>query len=571
MYRHISSACTLLVCFLLQGCIGTDRTPIIVSQIGDEGAGSFRWAVNRANRQKGPDRIIFSVDVGKQVIALNGCGLVINSDVLIDGSTQPGFSGTPLLVIDGSNAYTECTDQPTKFNTSSEPGLILDGSNITIRYLSVTNFGKGPGILIDGDYNLIEGSYIGINSHDNKAAGNLNGITIQSSNNTIGSSNPTGKNVISGNSQYGVVIAGETSTQNRIIGNLIGTDPTGFYSIGNGRTGVLVYNSGSNVIGGRMNGEQNTISGNHRGGVNIDGSATRPGTTDLKFQGGFGKARHNKILGNRIGTDITGTSAIPNKLHGILLFMSQENEIGGIEAGEGNIISGNERDGILISGPNPTRPDWRMAVVDPISGATTITVESEFTQNTDANLLSVRANKIFGNFIGVDFTGLKALPNKRHGVLISFSHENIVGGDVPGAKNILSGNFGNGININGASSFGNRIIGNMIGIGIDARSALPNQQDGIMINGAPETVLDDNTVLSNARHGVHIRGRSAFGQSIHRNIFSLAENDYHALDNKGYSVMVFDSPEAIYSQSDILHDNFFRADYTRALRISPSK
>ena len=83
----------------------------------------------------------------------------------------------------------------------------------------------------------------------------------------------------------------------RVEGNFIGTDLTGSAALPNGRYGVRVAVGATNTqIGGTTATSGNLISGNARGGVSV---------TDTYTAG-------TRLLGNRIGTDRTGTAAVPN-------------------------------------------------------------------------------------------------------------------------------------------------------------------------------------------------------------------------------------------------------------------
>ena len=138
-------------------------------------------------------------------------------------------------------------------------------------------------------------------------------------------------NLISGNLQGGILIQGTGTTANRILGNIIGADLAGMRAVANGQNGVIISdNAGGNVVGGASPGEGNLISGNRQDGVRIQISGTST----------------NRVLGNIIGADATGTSPLANQGHGVLISGADHNVIG--EAGAGNLISGNMQSGIWI-------------------------------------------------------------------------------------------------------------------------------------------------------------------------------------------------------------------------------
>src|SRR5262249_48062300 len=178
---------------------------------------------------------------------------------------------------------------------------------------------------------LILNTYVGTDKTGMAALGNsAEGIMIQgASNTTIGGTTGSTLDVISGGRSDGIFA---NTTGNMFRGNYIGLNAAGTAALGNAHTGLVVYH-GSNAITG------NVISGN--GGVGL-------------VLGNFDPAEGgNLVHGNRIGTDPSGTVAIPNGSHGI--FVGQvaggvDNRIGGTSASERNVISGNLGDGIQFAG-----------------------------------------------------------------------------------------------------------------------------------------------------------------------------------------------------------------------------
>ncbi len=155
------------------------------------------------------------------------------------------------------------------------------------------------------------------------------------------------------------------------------------------------------------------------------------GTTDNPVNG-------NVVIGNRIGTTVDGTDALGNST-GVSITNGELNTIGGIVATtrEGqidnppNVISGNDGPGILIEG----------------------TKSSE--------------NKVYGNFIGTDKSGYTKLKNGQSGIVLSGgATSNYIGGPQAGARNVISGNFGDGVRVEKPCTK-NWIEGNSIGVGPD--------------------------------------------------------------------------------------------------------
>src|SRR5437762_2210933 len=84
-----------------------DRTlpsTFTVLNLADSGAGSLRQAVLDANANPGADVIAFAVGGGVQTIAPTSALPLVTDPVTLDGWTQPGFAGTPLLELNGAGA-----------------------------------------------------------------------------------------------------------------------------------------------------------------------------------------------------------------------------------------------------------------------------------------------------------------------------------------------------------------------------------------------------------------------------------------------------------------------------------
>ena len=109
-----------------------DRLPpatFTVLNTNDAGSGSFRQAILDANANSGPDTIAFNVDGGgAQTIAPASPLPIITDQVTIDGRTQPGFAGAPLIELDGTNAGAGAVGSPSMIASSSW----VSGSSDTI-------------------------------------------------------------------------------------------------------------------------------------------------------------------------------------------------------------------------------------------------------------------------------------------------------------------------------------------------------------------------------------------------------------------------------------------------------
>ena len=113
-----------------------------------------------------------------------------------------------------------------------------------------------------------------------------------------------------------------------------------------------------------------------------------------------------------------------------------DNTIGG--AGTGNVISGNTIAGLQIAGATTAR------------------------------------NAILGNYIGTNAAGAAAVSNFRGIVIEAAAFGNRVGGETPGAGNLISGNVNTGVLVSGTNTRGNILQGNRIGTKADGKAALAN-------------------------------------------------------------------------------------------------
>ncbi|MBC8095807.1 MAG: right-handed parallel beta-helix repeat-containing protein, partial [Akkermansiaceae bacterium] len=292
-----------------------------VSITNDSGAGSFRQAITDANASPGADVVAFNIVSGGLTISLASALPEISEPLTVDGTTQPGFVGSPIIELNGTSAG------------AAADGLKIATSNSVIRSLVINRF-LGEGIeIINGASNTIAGCYVGLNRTGLTDQGNtINGILItNAANNTIGGLAAADRNYIAGNGQSGVNIGGSsTATNNVLLGNFIGLNLSGA-AIVNSADGVRV-NAPKSLIGGSVAGSRNIISGNTGQGIEI----TSAGAGTI-------------VRGNYIGADSTGTADRGNSLDGILISVSGV-IIGGTNAGDGNLISGNNGDGIELSG-----------------------------------------------------------------------------------------------------------------------------------------------------------------------------------------------------------------------------
>ncbi|MCK5598370.1 hypothetical protein KAI78_02000 [bacterium] len=432
---------------------------------------------------------VYGIQIGNGAQSNTIGGTIAGTMNLISGNDDRGIyiinSGTDNNVIIGNYIGTNVngtgaignTNQGI-FITNGPASNIIGGTTAGERNIISGNFG---GILISGsDNNVVIGNYIGTDVNGTSDLGNnSHGVIITNSaqGNTIGGTIAGSGNVISGNNDSGIFLTGST-TNNTIIGNYIGTDCNGTADRGNSEHGIEIAGSAlSNTIGGTVAAARNIISGNGQYGIYITGAGTD----------------NNQILGNYVGTDVTGTVDLGNTWSGIQLYNGPaSNTIGGAVAGARNIISGNNG-GINIYG-----------------------------SGTDNN-------KVIGNYIGTDVNGTADLGNSNYGVhILEGSKSNFIGGVESGSGNVLSGNSGSGINISGTNSTDNQVLGNYIGTDADGTGDLGNSQNGVYIYGGAHSNTVGGTISGmaniiafNGWDGVHVADSATDNNRISGNsIFS---------------------------------------------------
>ena len=461
---------TLLALLAFGLALGPRPAPVVyastftVTNTNDSGPGSLRQAILDSNANPGADLIAFNIP-GPCPCTIQPLSALptITDPAVIDGTTQPGFAGSPIVELNGASA-------------GFASGIVISAGSSTVRGLVINRFySDGIGLVTAGG-NRIEGSFMGTNIAGTAALPNGFGVGVASSNNTVGGTTTAARNLISGNQSFGVDIfqglTGSPVTGNVVQGNYIGTDVTGNIAVAN-RGGVSIQHSANNVIGGTAPGAGNVLSGN-------------PGFGVLIF---FSEATGNLVQGNYIGTNAAGSAIVPTGpgLPVGIFIDAPNNILGGTTAAARNVISGNTAAGIDLLGSRAT------------------------------------GNLIQGNYIGTDATGTVGLGNSFFGVALEDgARNNAIGGPTAGARNVISGNSGPGI-ILGFQSSANSVQGNYIGTDASGTAAVPNSGDGVRSDfGATgnTSVGPGNVIRFNGGAGVNVvtgSGISILSNSISAN------------------------------------------------------
>ncbi|MGI9324645.1 MAG: DUF4347 domain-containing protein [Pseudomonadales bacterium] len=470
----------------------TNVLELVVTTTNATGTGSLHQAIMDANANVGvTDTITFNIGGGgPQTISVDSAGLpLITDSVVLDATTQPGYSGTPLITLDGA-----ATPPASGIN-----GITIRANDSTVKGFIVINFAD-EGIEIDGstgfgDNNTIQNNWVGIDKDGNLAGVAEHGImvSVDATGNLIGGTGANEGNVVGGNGFSGIILR-QNADNNIVEGNIVGLKADGITPAGNGQHGIVVETSSdNNRIGGTAAGAGNTISGNTQYGIQLNGATDVTYTTAITG---------TLIQGNYIGTDSSGTVARGNGNAGIFVEDgATNNTIGGAVANAGNVISGNT-DGIFLRDAATTgnliqgnligtdvsgtadlgNSDRGIQIESGASfntiGGTTAAARNVISGNDNDGIIiadfdgfGTTGNVIQGNHIGTDITGTVALGNSGHGVHITTPDNNTIGGAEAGAGNLIAFNNWSGILVQNSSAAGNAILGNAIhsqgGLGID--------------------------------------------------------------------------------------------------------
>ncbi|MEZ6043004.1 MAG: hypothetical protein R3C20_21080 [Planctomycetaceae bacterium] len=530
-----------------------------VTTTADSGPGSLRDAITQANVDTAADTIEFNIPgAGPHTIQPLTPLPAFASRILVDGFSQPLYAGTPQIFLDGSVSGGSAFVLPRAGNWpagSEIRGLAIgnwSGIAIDIQTSAVTVVGNyigtdasgqvaapnGVGVSLfwagvnnrigtngDGISDSLEGNVISSNQTDGirftnfsqgavnltTIAGNRIGVAADgisplgngghginlrgAANTTIGGDAPVERNIISGNTGFGIAVVADVfqriSWGNVVLGNYIGTDATGMVAVPNQTGGVLVGSGALDTTIG-VPGSGNLISGNNGQAISIN------------------VADGVKIQSNWIGPDSTGTATLGNELNGVSIpAVSTNITIGTNSDGvddelEGNVLSGN------LHGINQFRG----------------------------------SSVVAGNKIGTDPTGLIDLGNQSTGIVV-WGGDIQIGAPGTAGRNIISGNGAPGIEVGDQSDV--TIQNNYIGLGSDGTTRLQNDGSGMRLDAATATItigtngdgssdeFEGNVISGNRNHGIELVGGIA---TIAGNLIGLNANGLTPVANGQDGVFV---------------------------------
>lgn len=453
--RSVLFYCAVLLVIIFSSNAAHAATFTVTNTL-NAGAGSLRQAIIDSNTAGGiggvPNVITFNIGGGVvRTVNLTSALPDITYHLTIDGTTMPGYAGTPLFELNGAGAG------------ASANGLTNRVGDFVVKALIINRFG-GNGIeavcpsggCTDSQHNTLylTSSYIGVDKLGISASPNGgNGVYYQIHRaiaySVIGGQLPAERNIISGNGKNGILLRRPdyTFATVAIINSYIGVNVVGAAAIGNTLSGIATEDSPGSPnglelqIGNNLGfagaplpptlADRNVISGNLAHGISSN-------TTTVNYS----------IKNSYIGTNAGGTGDVGNALDGIKLFATgnADIQIGGAGTFAGNVISGNNNYGI----------------------------ESAMSFTTIEN-----------NRIGTNALGTAAIGNTLEGVRLytinAFPIDGCyIGGSNAGEGNLISGNLGGGVKLDvGADDV--HIEGNKIGTNLNANGVIANNGNGISV------------------------------------------------------------------------------------------
>lgn len=484
------------------------QTFVVTTTSDGTGAGTFRTAITSANANPGLDTISFNIGSGQQTLPITSNLPAITDPVIIDGTTQPGYAGTPLIrFTPGVGGITSLIN--------------ITGGGSTIKALSFASFSgitTNNGMIVLASSNNVVAA-----CHSGTGSGNTQ-VYITGANNRVGGSTTADRNFFYGNtsSRENVIIRGLAAAGNRVVGNVFGTTPAGVRQTNSGKH-VLIEDAPNNFVGGTVGttpggtctGECNVLSGSDNDAVAIFGT----GSTG------------NVVAGNYIGMMADGLNVNRNSNYGVHIQNASNNIVGGNVHTARNVIAANTFGQIWVeSGPTNTirgnyiglKANGLEAVTGTFNvpafgiqlnsnnnlvGGETFLDRNVISGNNRNVIINGNNNRVRGNYIGTDATGMVGLTTQFDGILINGS-DNWIGGSngttaagpCTGACNVISGNgqntFNHGIAINGPGATGNKVTGNFIGVNAAGTAALRNgsadgtgQSKAILVNNASNNTI----------------------------------------------------------------------------------
>ncbi len=501
-----------------------------VETTSDTGEGSFRWCIEQANSNPGPDTILFveggpdvtyyylypktpypsltddgTVIDGRQCwdggyLFILGDSLPSNSDCLtIDGASDCAILGLRIRYIPGNGIVIK-NSASNNIIGQSQPDIYASDT-FFLSHNEIVSCSKNGILIMDSDSNEIYGNYIGVKSNGEISGNGYHGIQIagNSSYNIIGDHlYDYRRNHVGGNEWSGIAISGNSTSHNIIDGNYIGlfdNEEKGNKFYGIHLADGTSYNTVSN----------NYISGNDKEGIYMDNAAHNTiqnnligfnGNNETMFNGSHGiymnnstsnTVKNNKIVNTGLSSSIYLNSSTFNTLDSNFISVSVEGDSSIGSLGTGIMLAENSNKNILERN---------------VIGASLL---------GDIGITNSDSNTIILNLIGVSRDTSKVFNNINSISITANSDYNTIGDE--DNPNIIGIGSNAGIYIEGGN---NNVVGNSIGV--YKETDLGNASGyGILIkSGGSHNIIEKNTI-SNGKKGVVIAGDDSDNNRISEN------------------------------------------------------
>jgi|GEM_PF-1316812 len=632
--RYLVSFCFALILFAV-GVRTADAATFTVNSLDDNSDGtcdgvhcSLKEAINAANANPDSDSIVFTTGAGTITqgaqytitnpvdVDANSVGIILtkglstsaeSSGVTIRGFTMYPGNGKAATYLYGTNntfGGADVSDRNIIIDHGSNAGNALQifGTNITVRnnYINVQSDGVTvdttyTGILVQdnatgaiikdniitsgggcgiqlfgvniGTVNIV-GNRIGVGANGTADLNPFVGICDRDDRTmngliTIGGPSSDLRNIISGAVQQGIYLTATYTGGFKIENNYIGTRADGQAALANGAGGIDirdVCNGGICIIGGPTSDHRNVISGNTTNGI-----AFASGVSGWKIQG------------NYIGLNAAGTAAIANTNNGI---NATAGAIANIVIGEDsptptsyNVISGNGSCGVQINATSAsvkingnyigTNATGTAAVPNNTCGVRTQNTAIHVTignanATSPTNLVSGNNGVgldingtiyLYSSMVGLNLAGTGSIANTSHGVSIVGSSAQVGAGNLTNGFNVISGNGVQGLIISNMDAADSVVIaGNYIGTNKNGDAGVPNGQNGIKIagsnaagaltlgNGMTTTIY--NIISGNNIHGISIDPGSTADINIYGSFIGTNKAGTGAVANGGVGISI---------------------------------
>lgn len=467
---------------IAQNYIGTDITGMVDLGNGDNGIAITGGAHDNliggeATGGNNPTNGIFVVPPLGNLISGNGTNGVYLTGQAHDNQLSGNFIGTDKT---GNAALGNGWDGVAIDNADNNA---LIGCTFTQDPFVFYNVISGNGCnglrVTNSDDTTIQANFFGLGADNDTPVGNArNGVLVEgnSTRTLMGGPIPLG-NVDAANGQNGILVKDTASfftSYNTFAGMAAFTNkPT----LGNGEDGMKITSTGGNILI-----RTNIISRNGDDGIEISGNATGV-----------------RVDGNIIGLNYDGTLPAGNVDNGV--------EVGG-----------NAHD-LAIGSPQPTF---------------NVIPENTIGANGNNGVAIVgTAHSIMVNhsYIGTDVFGINGRGNANAGVYLGpGTYSNTIGSSIPQLLTVISGNGGNGVEMQGTRN--NSVIGSYIGTNRNGNAPLGNGGNGVFINNSFNNVIGGppagrgDLIAFNALHGILVN--SGNGNGIHQN--SIYGNGLSGID-----------------------------------------